>query len=213
MVAVNNTSSLTSHTEVMVSAAVIAPAFDKVLADRAKAQVVAQVAKCRGTRFATFVYTNEKGETSRYNVSIARSYSNMMRASLKGAKLMRPADDLGKQARLDIIASLEERLAAHAKGEQSVNYTCKDVYESIEGAPGVKQHGETGEFYLDAVVRSKVVLVAAPAGAYKTVKSSPLVARKNELKKRLAESKYRQFKLTPEAMLEVRIGGRKVFFS
>ena len=65
-----------------------------------------------------------------------------------------------------------------------------DAYTHIESIQGVKIHNETGIVYVYAMTVSKEIVTK---GTYKTVNSSEKTIAKNELKKLLKSTQYRQF--------------------
>lgn len=159
----------------------------------------------KGTRFASVIYTNKEGETSKYVILLGVDYSNCTRASLAIAKLFTPKDKVESQAKVEVIESLTETLNAQAEGRTHKDYTCADTYQTITN--GIKAHKEEGVFYVSGLQIQRKVITP---GTYKEVKSRPLTLAKNAILRNTPRAKWRQFKLTPEQMESVKIGGREL---
>ncbi len=180
----------------------------------ALAHVIGQTANlvANGAKFASVTYTSkETGEVARHTLLLGCKYGNLLKASRKVIARKRPANEMGKKAKENVLASLDKSIEANANGTVSDAYTCKGVYESIEGTAGaVKAHVEDGVFHLQGVTVSKVVLVP---GVHKPDTRRPLTKAQDDLKKGLPISKFRQFRLSPENMMNVRMGGRDIIFA
>lgn len=169
--------------------------------------ILAMVAKLSnsGAKFASLTYTNKEGETSRYTLLLGTKYENVLKSSLATVRARKANTPLEEEAKEAVMASISKSLQGMLTGEGNSDYTCQDVYENI--APGIKVHKETGEMYISGIQVSRKVLVP---GVYKPVNSKPLTLAKQAMERGTAKAKYRQFKLSPEQLDSVRIGGKEL---
>ena len=182
----------------------------------------AQLENLNGCQFVSFVYQSmESGEIARHTVNIGANYLTAMEKDLLALQLElpalkalpmgeTPAQNADKAVTVkaceELIASFEERIAAHKRGEVSENYTCKDTYVNIcKGLKlGTLKDG-TIALYVYGYRQAKVVLVQ---GEHKETKSRPLTIAKRQLEKRLnlSSPKYKQFALRAD-VVKVKING------
>ena len=145
------------------------------------------LAKNKGCRFVSLKYTNQKGEQAKHQILIGVDYAAAQQKDLDVLKMLKEQaimDDIHEQALDELIAGIEKSQAKTVteKVEES-------PYEIV--APGLKQHKDTGSFYLYGFSRSKTVL---KEGEKITTVSSQLTIAKNEIRKFLRTDRYRQFK-------------------
>jgi len=166
-----------------------------------RAELVGKVSALNGAKFASFVYTAKRnGEVARHTIILGASYDVMMPKDLTIAQEKFAAMTVANstvdeiQAVKEIVISLQERIAAHEKGEVSANYTNRDTYVAVQGCAGLKIHKETGELFVHGMAQTKVVLQEGTPE--KPVKSSAKTIAKNSFKHEfLRESHFRQFSL------------------
>lgn len=109
--------------------------------------------------------------------------------------------------RLQALTEIRDSLAESLKSGIGNNsrYTKQGYYTQV--LPGVKVSNETGEIYIAGFSRQKKVL---QPGTYKVVKSSPLTLCKNEERKSLKCSKFREFVVSADTLETVRANGREL---
>lgn len=140
--------------------------------------------------FSVKDYTNKDGETSDYVFNVGASYE---KAKAKDIEFLRNLDITKrtfKSTSVEIEKARTTLIEAFINPNERISTGQKDAYTSI--IPGVKVHNETGYLYLYGYLLSKVVKVK---GTYKTVNSSAETIAKNELRKLLRTSKFRQFSI------------------
>ncbi len=190
--------------------------------------IIAQLAKCKGAKFASFTYTNREGEKAVHTLILGADTRalyekdiatvEVMRSDIATAHASGSLSDaefaLQTQACNEILASLAVSLSggignnpayahsADARGEGN------ETYVHVEGVEGVKIHRESGELYVQGLSERKVVLIA---GTYKEVKSRPLTLAKKAIDKGLRRGKIRQFKLSEVS--SARLNGETLEFA
>ena len=177
------------------------------------------IAANKGNRFAA-LKTYESltkangtgGKVADYVILIGFSYHNAAERDLAELHGMKFEDgSLQAQAQAELIASCEKTLAAHALGQQSEDYSCKDVYETVtldgEIINGVRYCKTTGNFNLLGLVQSEKIL---KDGVYKEVNSKPLTIAKRNIEKLLAKSKVRTFTIHENKLGAAKINGETI---
>jgi hypothetical protein len=162
-----------------------------------------------GCRFVGLTYTNEAGETSKYNLLMGVELTSLYKSDLRSLKSLRSTlEGVDLIACDELISSITESLEKGI-GNNSA-YTLKGYYTPITTNGEVKVHtNEAGEkfLYLRGYVIKKTVLVK---GVYPTVKSSPKTLAKNRIKKGLKNGKLRTFKLNLNVLHSIRLNGLTV---
>lgn len=174
--------------------------------------VIRQVAANKGNRFASLVYrSKESGELARHVILIGFSYHNAVQKSrdeLANMIAMNTFKGIQLEAAKEVLASLEKTLAAHAQGEQNDDYTKKDVYDTValDGVEvsGIRYNKNDGSFKLFGLSVSKTVL---ENGVFKDVKSKPLTIAKNEIRRLLPVSKFREYAIEEKALAAAKVNG------
>jgi hypothetical protein len=198
----------------------LAALLASVSANPAIAAIVRPIVDSEGkARFASFTYTNQQGETSRYNIQLGFSYHELLKKSLTELELMdwnvllamhrdHPEFPISllTQAHAEKKASIEKSLAYHEVGEVNPDYTKKDLYLHV--AQGFKINSNDLSLQCFGLLNSKVVLVE---GEYPKVNSRPLTLAKKLIEKTLAVSKFREFAL--ENLSSARINGEILEFT
>jgi hypothetical protein len=142
-------------------------------------------------------YTNTDGEVSNQQVLIGFNYGNMLESDLATLQKYRPAtSSVEIVAHAELIASIQSSIAAYKAGTANPNYTNAETYENL--GHGVKKHKESGFYHFDAIVIKKEI-VKPSEKEKKDVKSSDKTLAKKRLEKMLKRSKFRQFKISPDA--------------
>jgi hypothetical protein len=159
-----------------------------------------------GTRFVGLTYTNENGETSRYNLIMGANLESLYKSDLRTLEALRPSLTGIKAVACDeIIASIRNSLAKGIGNNDA--YTLKGYYTPVTKNGEVKLHqAETGEkfLYIRGYIRQKTTLVK---GTYKSVNSSEKTLAKKEIEKSLRRGKIRTFKINVNALHSVRMNG------
>lgn len=168
---------------------------------------VTELAKLRpGASFMTLKsYRNEHGEVADYSIVFHISYHSALQRSLDKLEVMTVDTELEKQAKEELTHSLRNSLM---KQEEQPIEEREDAYLhfSYDGEPvrGVKLHVESNTLHLYGSVVHKRVLLP---GIYKKVNSKPLTIAKNKMQSLLPISKFRQFKILPEQVESIAVGG------
>lgn len=171
------------------------------------------LAQQKGCKFTTLVYrSTESGELARHTLLFGADYKSAIEKDLRYLKRYKalkgsvkvsslpgvPADVIAS-ARLEFIAidelidGLQQSLAKYDGDQLKKAEEEKDVYTSV--FPGVKQHKDTGVYYLWALgLRKKVIEPATKPK--KTVKSRDLTIAKDRIRTKLRTNRYRQFRLS-----------------
>lgn len=164
--------------------------------------VLKKLADNKGSRFASLVYTNSYGETSRYTILIGFSYLEAVKKSLaetlEQIKTI-PEGTIEYTAAIAVIESYQKTL----NGTQDA-YTKSDTYVPTD-INGVKCNTVDGSLKLHGLVVSKTVIKEGEPR--KQVKSAPLTIAKNKLKKEHPVSKLREFTLSEDVLSTARING------
>lgn len=180
---------------------------------------LAAIAANKGNRFAclrgyesTTKPDGTGGKIADYVILIGFSYHNAVVKSLELLKQMSfPSGSLDEKAHAELVASCEKTLAAHARGEQSADYTCKDVYEDVtldgQLVNGVRYCKTTGNFNLSGLVQSENVI---KNGVYKEVNSRPLTIAKNKIGKDLPREKVRTFVIHADKLQSAKVNGETI---
>ena len=165
-----------------------------------------EATKVTGARFASFTYTNEAGEKSRYNVIMGVNIESLYKSDLRTLKTLRNTLTGVKLTACDeLIASITESLTKGI-GNNSA-YTLKGYYTPISQNGEIKLHeDETGNqfLYVRGYVVKKTKLIE---GTYKTVKSSEKTLAKKEIEKSLKRGKIRTFKINTNDLHSIKVNG------
>lgn len=175
------------------------------------AEITKQIATIQGCQFASLTYlTKSTKELARYTVNLGFSYGNLVQKSITELEILIAENtatwsELQKQAAAEVMASLRETVEAHARGEQNSAYTKAGQY--IPVANGVNINTTDNTVQLFGLLNTKTVLVP---GEYKKVNSKPLTVAKNEIRRQLSVSKFREFALDLSQVDSVRVNGNTV---
>jgi hypothetical protein len=164
-----------------------------------------ELAKSKGCKFVNLTYrSSESGELARHTLLFGVDYKQALERDLKylervykriGRLNYAQATDEQKllfTAISELLDSTKNSLAKYDGNELSKAAKEKDIYNTIY--PGVKQHKETGAYYLWALAHKKVVLQAGTTST-KTVNSKPLTIAKDRVRSKLRSNRYRNFRL------------------
>lgn len=165
-----------------------------------------------GARFVGLTYTNENGETSRYNLVMGANLVSLYKNDLRTLTALRPSLDGIKAVACDeLIASINNSLTKGIGNND--RYTLKGYYKPITKNGEVKLHvDESGEtfLYVRGYVIKKTVITK---GEYKHVNSSAKTLAKKELEKSLKRGKLRTFKINVNVLHSVAMNGMVVEIS
>lgn len=164
-----------------------------------------ELAQNKGCKFTTLTYRSaSSGELARHTLLFGVDYKHALERDLKylkrllrviGSRKMKtskPDDLLLFTACEELIASAEKSLAKYDNDKLTKEAAEKDVYNHI--VPGVKQHKNTGEYYIWAFRQSKEVLQSGKPS--KPVNSKPLTIAKDKIRSKLRTESYANFKLS-----------------
>lgn len=162
-----------------------------------------ELAQNKGCKFTNFTYrSTESGELASHTVLFGIDYKAAIQRDLKYLGKLRdivgkkkygaPGAALEFQAIEELISSLEKSLKNYDGTALSKEAAEKDTYESV--FPGIKQHKDTGAYYLYGLALKKKVIEPGKNDK-KTVKSKDLTIAKDKIRARLRTNRYRQFRL------------------
>lgn len=149
---------------------------------------------------ATFLsvngYKNESDEVADYNIVFHISYKNAIEKSLAILEPLETTNELEATAKQELINSLKKSLADM---EEVPVEAVDDTYTHITNdngtyIKGIKIHNATNTLHLYGLVVSKKVIAE---GNYKNKNRRPLTVVKDNMKRLLPISKFRQFKIVP----------------
>lgn len=167
--------------------------------------------KSNGCRFISFVYTNTNGEKSRYKLQTGFSYESMVEKSLLELSLTTSENEIESIA----IDKLKESFEMTLNGSQD-KYTKKGYYskftdKSGEYVSGLKINNKNNKIHLNGLIHSKVV-ISKGNDKKNSISKNPVIAKKNEIRKTLPISKFREFKLDMEVLSTAKMNGDTLIF-
>ncbi len=160
--------------------------------------VLKELVKTGDCRFASLIYTNKQGETSRYLLHLNVNYLRVVARDLKVLAGVKTENETEVVAKNEVMASLEETI--ETKGHNS-KYTKEGYYTHL--IHGVKYAEST--LYVNAFVLSRTVLVP---GTYKEVNSSAKTIAKNKFRKMLKVGKFREFRIDLNQIHALTLNGK-----
>jgi hypothetical protein len=148
-------------------------------------------------------YTNSSGETSNQLINVGINYEKSKQKDIEFLENINLSEydfkspiDLLQQAKAELIAAFIKPNENRSNGQI-------EAYTTIFS--GVKVHNESGLLYIYGYGVSKTILIK---GEYKEVKSRPLTIAKDELRKLLKTSHFRNFSL--EIGNEIKASGETI---
>lgn len=161
-------------------------------------RVLFELAKNKGCKFTTLTYrSTESGELARHTLLFGVDYKSAIEHDLAylnklkkyvDRKSIKTSDDqLFVQAVNELVNAMEK-----SKTKQDTAPAADNVYDFI--FPGIKQHKDTGVYYIWGFAHRKVVL--EPGKDLKPSKSKDVTLVKDKIRNKLRTTKYRQFKLS-----------------
>lgn len=163
-----------------------------------------ELAKNKGCKFTTLTYrSSESGELAKHTLLFGVDYKAALERDLKYLQRLEKrlgALNYGKatqdqlllfQAATELVESTKKSLAKYDGDQLSKEARDKDIYNIIY--PGVKQHKETGAYYLWALDYKKTVI--QPGKPSKPTNSKPLTVAKDRIRRKLRSNRYRNFRL------------------
>ncbi len=162
--------------------------------------ILAQLAACRGARFARFTYTaKESGEVAQHTLILGADMRDLYERDIATVEAMLPTlSGLELQAAQEILSSLAVSLSGGIGNNPAFTHSAdargegNETYIPVDGIPGVKIHRETGELHVSGLSQRKVII---REGTYKVVKSRPLTLAKRKIDRELRRGTIRQFAL------------------
>lgn len=162
-----------------------------------KKELINTLKKFNGVQFISISnYTNKNGEVSNVLLNIGASLHKAKKKDVYKLENTVFNDPLKEIAKNEIINSLKAPLKKRSESQ-------KDAYINI--CNGLRMHINTGKLYIYGLQVKKKILVR---GEYPTVRNKPLTIAKNELKKGLKSSKFRQYELSN--IVNISIDGNKL---
>lgn len=132
----------------------------------------------------------ESGEVANHLINIGVSYGRAIEKDIEFLANLDVTSMTWKSNIEDIKLAKSELLQSLIAPNENRSNGQKDAYTVI--MEGVKVHNETGLVYIWGHTVKKDIIVE---GTYKTVNSKPLTIAKNEIRKLMKSTKYRQYKL------------------
>ena len=169
------------------------------------------VKSLQSARFASITYRSKStGEVARHTVLLNFSYGNAISKSISQLKKLKSSikTEIDTLAYDEVMASLVKSREAHKSGKQNEDFTKKDLY--IPLGNGLNLNKNDGSIQLYAMTINKVVI---HEGIEKNVNSKPITIAKNELKKKLAIGKFREFSIDNQNALLFRSSGDTIELS
>lgn len=163
---------------------------------------------------ATFLqirdYLGATNEVAHFNLIFHISYENAVRKSIDILEAKKVSSKIEKEAKQELLDSFKKSLDNLSKEDKEKSK--EDGYMSFKDAEGnqikgVKMKKETKELYLYGLLTDKVVI---KKGSYKEKNSSEKTKIKEDLKKDLPVSKFRQFKLTQDKFSSILIENKQL---
>lgn len=154
-------------------------------------------------KFATITYrAKTSGELARYTVIFNVNRTNALKRDLAFLKSHRPSlSGIDAMACDELIASITETLET---GSNSL-YTKKGYY-AAEGNGNVQVSIRDKAYVRGYVIRKDVI----EKGEYKAVKSAPKTVAKNKLRKKLKNTRIREFIIDTENFVCARTDGKAI---
>lgn len=170
---------------------------------------ITEILTSAGATFASFLYRSKSdGSLARYTLVLGAKYSNLLEKSKLALELeMLNMEKELLPAAVAVMESLDKSIEAHARGEQSSDYTKRNLYKPIGN--GVNINLNDGSLQIFGLVKSKVVL---QEGVRKEVKSSAMTLAKNKVRKMLPLSKWREFAFDQNQIETVKVNGSTIEF-
>jgi hypothetical protein len=135
-------------------------------------------------------YTNSANEVSNNLLNIGIKYSNQKAKDIEFLKDLNIYEMNFNSSLIDIEKARIQLIESFIKPNENRSQGQIETYTHI--CEGLKIHNETGLLYVFGYRLTKTIL---SEGEYKEVKSSALTIAKNELRKLLKTSKYKQFQI------------------
>ncbi|MES2515927.1 MAG: hypothetical protein V4580_17365 [Bacteroidota bacterium] len=152
-----------------------------------------------GCSFVSIVYTNAENEVQKTLINVGVSYDN---AKLKDIEFLKNLDvktikstqgvGLLEEARKALLGALISPSKAMSEGQ-------KNAYTYLTN--GLKIHNETNELYVVGMVVKKEVLVS---GDYKADTRKPLTIAKDDIRKEMKSTQYRNYNLSQLATVNMK---------
>lgn len=157
------------------------------------ATILGMLAGAKGATFASFVYTNAQGETSRYVLVLNATTRGVYEKDIAALEFIRPSlTGIDAIACDEILASRRQSLEKGIGNNDA--YTNADTYVFLPGFDNVKIHKDTGDIHITGLQQSKQVITAGEPR--KPVKSSDkTLAKKRIMREVCRGDDFRQFKL------------------
>lgn len=159
-----------------------------------------------GPGFASFTYKSKSDNSvARYTLNLGFKYINLLEKSIQELQKKLDLNEFSGDSLLaahEVMNSLQKSLFAHQNGTQSDDYTRKGTMTSLGNGVSIN-HDNTIQIF--GLVQSKKILQEGTPK--KEVKSKPITILKNQIKKDLPISKFREFALDKDAMQVMRVNG------
>ncbi len=151
-------------------------------------------------------YTNQEGEVSDYVFNVGVSYENAVKKDIQFLNDLDVTTMEWQSAMVDIIKAKQELISSLEAPSKARSEGQKDAYTYINEC--VKIHNETGLIYISGMKVSKKVKEAVDYGEDRR---KPLTKAKDEIRKLMKSTKYRNFIFSPSGM-SIKISGEEIIF-
>lgn len=141
-------------------------------------------------------YKSSNGEVANYEILFNVSYKNAVLKSITMLQAMNPKSKIDKQAKIEILNSLNDSLAKMPTEDDVLDTTKYNyIYKDANLVKGLKTNIKTNQLHISGMIHNKTVITD---GNVKQVSSSKLTLAKEKIKDQLPISKYRTFIFTAD---------------
>ncbi len=171
--------------------------------------------KANGCKYISLEYTNSNEETARYTLQTGFSYKKVVEKSLLELIVSNTADVIDDLIEVSAINDLKDSFQKTLNGTQDqytkAGYYTKFKDESGNTVSGLKINHKNNKVHLNGLIHSKVVIKKGKDKKY-SVSKNPVIAKKQEIRKTLSISKFREFKLDVEVLSTAKLNGDVLTF-
>jgi hypothetical protein len=159
-------------------------------------QLVEKLKNIKGVSFVSIIYTNQQNEKQQTIFNVGVDYSKAKQKDLEYLQTLN-VEELNSTLPIDILEEAKQSLI----NDFTKPYKAEKESPFISLEKGLKMHRETNEVYVFGMQIKKTVL---EEGEYKEDTRKPLTRAKDEIRKQLRSTKYRQFKIDRAEQFKVK---------
>lgn len=158
--------------------------------------LVEKLKDIKGVSFVSIIYTNQHNEKQQTVFNVGVDYSSAKQKDLEYLQTLN-VSELNSTLPIDVLEEAKQSLISDFTKPPKQDK--ESTYISLE--KGLKMHKETNEVYVFGMQIKKTVL---EEGEYKEDTRKPLTRAKDEIRKQLRTTKYRQFKIDRAEQFKVK---------